>query len=198
MNRRSPTVQVNNRFGGRADGHGEGFFGGRPRFLIPKHRANICDLFFGSPRSVSPYYAYGPVELGPLPARRFAGGPMVNSGSVSTASIGVAPGNRLAQVIFLRCSIPRAAVLSAMFGASLPTERREKALMNDHKGCERCKRLIEAWRTAVFEFSGTLSRLPDAHRDGNGFEQAHRETEISRQSAENARMKLDQHRYGHE
>jgi hypothetical protein len=93
------------------------------------------------------------------------------------------------------CSIPRAAVLVAMVRGFSSNRTDRDALMNDHANCEHCKRLLDAWRTAVFEFAGTLSRLRDAHREGAGFGQAHRETEIARLSAEHARMMLDQHRY---
>ena len=70
--------------------------------------------------------------------------------------------------------------------------------MNDHRGCEHCKRLIDSWRFAVLELSESVSRLRDAHNNGNGFEHAHREAELARLTADKALTTLDTHRYGHE
>ena len=70
--------------------------------------------------------------------------------------------------------------------------------MNDHRGCEHCKLLIDSWRFAVLELSESVSRLRDAHNNGIGFEHAHRETELARLTADKALTMLDTHRYGRE
>jgi hypothetical protein len=66
--------------------------------------------------------------------------------------------------------------------------------MYGHHDCDRCKRLIDEWHSATSAFSESVSRLRDSHHTGNGFAQAHRETEMARLAAENARTTLELHR----
>ena len=66
--------------------------------------------------------------------------------------------------------------------------------MNDHDGCEHCKRLRKAWYSALSEVSESVSRLRVAHKNGGGSKQAHSEMVSAELTAENARMMLDLHR----
>src|ERR1700682_5826226 len=113
-------------------------------------------------------------------------------------ALGIPPGNRLVQVLYLECSIPRAAVLVALVRGFSSNRAEREVSMNDHRGCEHCKRLIDSWRFAVLELSKSVSRLRVAHNNGIGFEHAHGEAELARLTADNARTTLDRHRYGHE
>ena len=64
--------------------------------------------------------------------------------------------------------------------------------------CPDRERLIVQYHNAVVMFSASISRLKACNGDGKGFSATHRETELARLHAENARLMLEMHRSEHD
>ncbi len=74
------------------------------------------------------------------------------------------------------------------------TER--EAILNNHLGCEDCNLLRDAWHSAVSQFSESVERLRDAHKNGNAYRYslARSDKELARITVDNARTLLQLHR----